>query len=688
MKSRVFWLFSFFMAIYYISDTVILYRKEIREFTYSFAPTKYSPENRTFRSVTLDNEVEFNESTDSTIKIHNDHFKFNPDPFSIDDTEALRDLNISCIPESFGYSKAQGELVFPNYTYPECWHKTGQNGTFIHIDRNKDLLYMDCPNTTKSNYIVGPVDSRKIVKVNEVFYKWEIKDYTSPVDADSIEFALGSCGEKMNFMQGTMNPIFQEHAYKKAKELTVGKPKLIFFLTLDSMSRRHFFRKLPKVVELLNSLNNNSNFSVFDFKIHNILGPDSISNQVPIFGGRDKFVREFKGNQKVDRLGEKAIWTMLRKKGFISLFGMENCDQYWPLSIGRMPNVDYAAGPFYCAVQKYSVMRFDKSFTKTQRCLGGHQTHYYILNYTNAVIDLNPDVNLFLYIHLNAAHEATGQHAATLNNDISTYLKDFFMKYEEKYDILIYLNADHGMRYGNWFTNVEAYQENKLPSLFIIASKSLLSLYPYSYFSLKSNSERLTSKLDLRETTLYLAGITEKTKFSINLLEDIASVNRKCQNCGIESWDCACNRMVLIENPSDDMKAILDRLVNIAEKTINIDSYSNPKYPIGKYCKFIKLTKILRAYHVSISNVQEFFKIEIESETQKGMIFMVNYYLTSTGDASKRKGIHCENIIFNGPVKVKILGISRMDKFAGPCEAKARNLMIKAEFCACVDPIN
>ena len=685
MKSKVFWLFIFLMTITYITDTVILYRRGILHFTYSFAPKKYSTKNRDFKSVTLENDEESDENIDLTKKIPNNEYKYDPKTFNIDDSEALRNLNLLCIPESFGYSKAQGDMVFPNYNYPECWHKTGQNGTFIHIDRTKNLLYMNCPGKPKANYITGPIDSKKIAKGNEVFFKWEIKDYTTPIDAHSIEFALGSCGENLNFMQGAMNPTFQEKAYKKAKELVKGKPKLIFFLTLDSMSRRHLYRKVPKVIQLLNSLNKNSNFSVFDFKIHNILGADSISNQVPIFGGLDKFVREFTGNQEVDHLGNKAIWSMLREKGYISFLGLENCDNYFPGSLGRMPKVDYAVGPFYCAVQKYSAMKFEKSFEKTQRCLGGHHTHYYILNYTKTVVDLNPDVNLFLYIHLNAAHEASGQHAATLNDDLSIYLKEFLNKYQEKYDIFIYLNGDHGMRYGNWFTDIEAYQENKLPTLFIIASKSLLNSYPYSYFSLKTNSERLTSKLDLRETTLFLAGITEKTKFSINLLDDLASVNRKCENCAIEAWDCACNRMVLIENPNDDMKSVLDRLVDIAEKTINVDSYSNPKYPIGKYCKFIKLDKILRIYRVAISNIQEFFKLEIESTTQKGMVFMVNYYLTSDGNASKRNGFHIERIILNGPVIVKILGISRIDKFAGPCELKARNLMIKPEFCACVD---
>jgi hypothetical protein len=640
----------------YLNDSIFINRRYILKILEKIAPKKYSQANKYFFTVTLGNKSDLLQTVDNTKKLKNSEFSYKPKDFNIDDGELLKNLNLLCIPESFGYSKSVGEMVFPNYTYPKCWQKTNQNGTFIHIDRANNLMYMNCPDNQNGKFLTGPVDNKKIARSNEVFYKWDVKEYKKPIDASNIEFALGSCGESLNFMQGTMNPIFKQESYSKAKKLTKGKPKLIYFLTLDSMSRRHLYRKVPKVIDLMNRLNKNSNFSVFDFKIHNILGADSISNQVPLFGGLDKFVREFRGNQDIDYLGETALWSMLREKGFISFLGLENCDNYFPGSLGRMPKVDYAVGPFYCAVQKYSAMKFEKSFEKVQRCLGGYHTHYYILNYTNSVIDLNPGVNQFLYIHLNAAHESSGQHAATLNDDLSEYLEDFLKKYQQNYDIFIYLNGDHGMRYGKWFTDVEAYQENKLPTLFIISSKSLLDKFPYSYFSLKTNSERLTSKLDLRETTLALAGITEKTEFSINLLEDLASVNRKCENCAIEAWDCACNKMVLIETPTEEMRLVIDRLLNMAEKTINADSYWNPKYPIGKYCKLIKLKKILRIYHVSISNIQEFFKLEIESDTQKGMIFQVNYFLTSSGNVSKRNGFHCENIIFNAPVKVKVRG--------------------------------
>ena len=79
--------------------------------------------------------------------------------------------------------------------------------------------------------------------------------------------------------------------------------------------------------------------------------------------------------------------------------------------------------------------------------------------------------------------------------------------------------------------------ENKLPSLFIISSKSLLQKYPYSYYSLTMNSQRLTSKLDLRETTLYLGGIAEKTTYSVNLLNRISPKSRICSfACCFTPW--------------------------------------------------------------------------------------------------------------------------------------------------------
>lgn len=682
---KVFWLVIAAFCIVYLYDSIHWLNDQYKEPIERWFPSRYSPTEST-RTVTKMPSNKKSSINDSITPIPNKDFIYNPKPFKIDDTDQLRELNLQCSPEMYGYSIEKGLEVFPEYTYPKCSVRNKQNDTYIHIDRLANKLYMDCPSHNNKKVLTGPLDDRKIVRSSEVYYKWDVKDYKGPMDASDIEFALGTCDDDQYFMQATMQPKFNKHAYEAAKsKIKNKKPKIIYYLTLDSMSRRHFFRKMPRVINYLNELNQGKEFSVFDFKLHNILGPDSISNQVPLMGGKAQFVREFNGDQNVDYLGKLAMWNLLREKGYVSLLGLENCDNYFPGALGRKPNVDYSVGPFYCAVQKYSGILFDKGFERVQRCLGGHQSHYYILNYTRTVVELNKGVNLWLYNHLNAAHESTGQHAATLNDDIAEYLSDFLNRFKDDYEIFIYLHADHGMRYGNWFVDSEAYQENKLPSLFIISSNSLLSQYDFSYFSLKTNSERLTSKLDLRQTTLFLAEVNYTEPNAINLLNETAKKSRTCDDCLIEAWDCSCNNMELIIDPCFDIEKILNNLKNYAEKIINAESYADIRYPLGKYCKQVFLTNITKIYHVGINNVNEFFKLEIESDTRKGMKFQINFILTADRKASRRVGYRVDSLLYGARLRAKILTISRLDTFAGPCEIQARNFGLKPEFCACTD---
>ena len=242
--------------------------------------------------------------------IHNDDFDYIPEYFELDNTEKLKELNLACMPDNFGYSKEEGEKFFPHYGYPKCSEVTHQNDTYIHIDRDKNILYMDCPDGNKGRYLTGPVDNRKVVYSEEIIDKWNLKKYNGPADASNVEFALGSCSEEEEtFMQGTMVPIFKESVYKEAIKHVTDKPKIIYFLTLDSMSRRHTFRKTPQIIDYLNSLNFDpeSNYSVFDFKLHNILGSNSIANQIPIFGGKNKFVKSFPGDQNIDYIGNTSL---------------------------------------------------------------------------------------------------------------------------------------------------------------------------------------------------------------------------------------------------------------------------------------------------------------------------------------------------------------------------------------------
>ena len=143
-------------------------------------------------------------------------------------------------------------------------------------------------------------------------------------------------------------------------------------------------------------------------------------------------------------------------------------------------------------------------------------SHWYLLNYTQKMSGLYRDVNQFIYIHTSAAHEESGQHAATLDNDLSQFIVDYIAEFEKTHDIVIFLQADHGMRYGNWFKETEAFQEMKLPAFFLIAPTPLLDKIPNSYATLWHNQDRLNSKLDMRESILYLVEFLFKTALPRN----------------------------------------------------------------------------------------------------------------------------------------------------------------------------
>ena len=630
------------------------HRVRIKNSIQAYVPELYSKSNPKITSVTIfhPKRSSGDSNTDEDLVLNKD-FTYSPNQFTIDSTNELKSLDLACLPESFGYSIEQGNEIFPPYTYPKCSEVSEQNDTYLHIDRETNTLYMDCPEGSNNKIVVGPFDTRKLVLKDEAETKWKVLDYKGPMNATKIEFAVGSCDKDEDTLaQATTVPVFNKTAYEYAKNLTKGKPKLIFFLTLDSVSRRHFFRKLPRVVEFLNSLNSDksSNFSVFDFQLHNTLSGNSPENQVPILGGNINFPGKPKGKQRKDFLGEKALWNILREKGYISMLGLESCSGNFIHALGRNPNVDYVVGPFFCSVVRFSDVAFAKQFLE-QRCLGGHQTHYYLLNYTMNVIDMNPGVNAFLYAHLDTAHEGTGQHAATLNDDLTEYLESFIKKYQDDYELFIFLQGDHGMRFGNWYTKVEAYMEQRLPAFFLISSKSLLERFPYSYSALSANTQRLVSKMDLRETTLILEEIIEENSYSTNLLNKVVPKSRTCDDVEISPWDCSCLIMEEIPDPDPEITTLLENLKQYAQIVINSMSYSNPKHPLGVVCKRIELTNITKVYQTGVNNVQEIYRLEIESSTQANMKFQITYFLYS--DAGTIYAINNEDYIIQTTVYMK-----------------------------------
>ena len=123
---------------------------------------------------------------------------------------------------------------------------------------------------------------------------------------------------------------------------------IILLLIIDSFSRNHFFRKLPTTLKFLNGLNKESNYSVFDFKLHNVFDDASVENMVAIFANTSEKNWGIVGDDEVDYFAANGgIWNLLREQGFLTFAGIEDCDVRFPKSFGRWPNFDIITRNFW-----------------------------------------------------------------------------------------------------------------------------------------------------------------------------------------------------------------------------------------------------------------------------------------------------------------------------------------------------
>lgn len=209
--------------------------------------------------------------------------------FYIDDTDHFKFLNITAAPSSFGFSIAKGLEIFPNYSYPRCEHKLELGR--ISMDFDKNNLHMDCKYPNQPYYVLGPDKQVTIATPLQSLNFLKPKSLQNGCEKieEFHEFAIGACQNQSITDLLYLNPRFNKTAYyqalKRSKKIH-QKPMLILYLVPDSFSRRHFYRKLNSTISYFTHLSQNSDYKVYDFKLHNIIGADTSGNMMRIFGDK------------------------------------------------------------------------------------------------------------------------------------------------------------------------------------------------------------------------------------------------------------------------------------------------------------------------------------------------------------------------------------------------------------------
>jgi hypothetical protein len=616
----------------------------------------------------------------------------------------------ACVPRSFGYSDEDAEIIFPFTRFEKCEKVRNQKKQIIWIDPVSNTLYMTC----NGIYFLG--EKRDQEKIGFDIYNGTGQRYTQPVKlSDEIEWAFGTCTENTKNVEGATYINFKNHnlylevqkrmqevqdeineTYKTEKNTT---PLTVLFLSIDSLSRKLFYRRLPKTRKYLESLSPRD-YRIFDFKISNIIGDNSIPNVYSLLtgytlGSTPKSTKETNSRSEQDLIYYSSIWTYMKEKGWVTMFATEFCDNYFSNQLGRKPSVDHLSCKFWCAAEKLSQF---KDTGQTQRCIGNKNSHFYILNYTLQYIENYQGVNKWAHIMTLPAHEDSGTVISSLDDDLVDFLKKLF---NTKDKILLFLLADHGPRYGNWKKSLDGAQEHKLPALFLVGSTSFLKKIPKSFAFLSHNTRRLVVKTDLFMTLQHISLLPYYQKFKTGSPQDVTwrtgryqmyglmmekiPAQRTCQDSGIEKLLCSCNNyhVIDLETIEEEHLAFLMVMAKAAVYEINQESQTNFFYEGRKICEKVSLKKIEKVEVFKYSRCRHAYRFFIRVQEFPSALVEAEVFALCNRKMRKpaRFFYDFQYIYWNGKIIIKVEYIKRIDE--NPCKAVPLRYGISPHVCFC-----
>ena len=587
------------------------------------------------------------------------------------------DFPLICKPEPLGYSDKEALTIFPPINFPTCENLTQIYDNIISIDQDTQKLHMKC----NGWYYLGNPANEELLgnyKYGEV-----ANEYNGPVQLkNNEEWAFGACDDSNVIEGATYRHLKNDDSIKRVRQAMKEQQKIAFdsyrsndtmpltviMVVLDSISRESFYRSLPHSRDLLSSLNQ-SEFIVYDFKTHNVQGDSSIYNQFPTWTGKQFIPQndsqmEYNSKQVSDLLEDSAIWSHFRNKGWITLFGNEFCNDYFSKIIGKKPKVDHIITKFWCAAKELS--GFD-DISKTQRCIGNKNSHYYLLNYTLDFVENYSGLNKFAYFTILPAHESSGTVIQTLDDDLVYYLKRLMASKDK---VVIFLVADHGMRYGEWYKSEKGKQEHMLPMLMMIVSTEIIEEIPFSSDVLFHNVDRLVSKFDLYATLKYLADIpyhrgadfgydkVENDYAAVSLFQKKIPNDRKCNDVGISPEFCSCNEYTKLG--VDDNKNFLTLITEEIILQINeLSQLNNHIYGLH-FCKKITLKNILSAEWIMSNESLQYIRVLFSIKEKKFAAFkvLVSIFSRKMKILPKKESFEFNPIFESGKQFIRILDIN------------------------------
>lgn len=370
----------------------------------------------------------------------------------------------------------------------------------------------------------------------------------------------------------------------KKNKLLKNTPKLnVLMFGLDSMSRLHYMRKLPKTYNYLISTLN-----AVVLKGYNIVGDGTPQALIPILTGFTE--RELPETRK--RMSNANfvniypfIWKNFSQHGYVTAFGEDlpstGIFTYRLKGFDDLPTDHYMRN-FYVEIDK--VLR-----KHPYLCLGSTPRHQLMLQWIRQFFDVYYDIPKFIFgFHGELSHDDYNL-IGYADEDIYNFIKDLNEDGILNNTLLI-LMSDHGHRFASIRETQQGKLEERLPFFSIVVPPWFQHVYPNYFYNLKANADKLTTPFDIYSTlmtVLYptVPNVGNIHRRSISLFSKVP-LERTCANADIEAHWCTCLEWENIN--------IKDKYAIKAGQAV-IDFINNYNSKFSDLCSELVLDKITRA---------------------------------------------------------------------------------------------
>ena len=396
-----------------------------------------------------------------------------------------------------------------------------------------------------------------------------LKRYAIASSSHGFNFCILACFRKDRL--GIIEQLFTFHSlnFHKATDGTIRGFNLNIIL-LDSVSRPHFYRSLPKTVTTLREIvhYDSYNATVLDFELMQSTAAYTFHNIRALMSGKTDF--GYSGGHVNETYGIDVLFGKFKQLGYYTLLQEDSC---WFDSWGSLftDNKYQGSKPqnesefarrwqeFREMVKHYNVDDFGlshascevlKRYSTTNQfnhpkrvCYAGKPLADYFLDYTESIYDdlkaLRKDTRVLTYTHLNTGHEVSGTRIRQIDERLSRYIE----KMASMENTLTVVLSDHGPKTtGFSFHTMEGRAEKYDPFLFmVLPEKVARALGLKTVKALVQNQNRLITTLDLHKAFMSLEVPGSRDQGIFGLIP----VSRTCADlsmkplavCKCEGWE-------------------------------------------------------------------------------------------------------------------------------------------------------